>query len=198
LTNEKEIIITTRTKLKLMEGTVENNIELTRTQAQHRIQLRQCLRAQKARSSKRMKSWSIILDRDVSTKVTAVSGSDSLSTSGFSSVQGKSQNQSKSASRRGSDGKISEKMQDFKQSDASKIMDDTNNEDAADLALMKSNELEMQQEIAKKEINELTKKLKTFQQANASAMADLKDAQTKLLKSKQEESQKFMMVRMSL
>jgi hypothetical protein len=83
-----------------------------------------------------MKWWSALLDRDVSKKVTEVSGA----TSGVSSVQGKSitssQTQSKTASRRGSDGKISEKMEEFahvKQNDASKIMnaDNTNFEDAA-------------------------------------------------------------------
>jgi hypothetical protein len=197
--NEKETIITTRTKLKLMGITVENNIELTRTQAQHRIQLRQCLRAQKARLAKRMKSWSLVLDRDVSIKVTAVSGSSSMSASQASSAQGKSEmtsrSQSKTASRRGSDGKISEKMQEMQpQADASKIMDETNLEDAADLALMNSDALEKQQEKAKKEINELTTKLKAFQQNNARALADLKNAQAKMLKNKEEESQKFMLV----
>jgi hypothetical protein len=175
--------------------TVENNIELTRTQAQHRIQLRQCLRAQKARSGKRMKSWSDILDRDVSIKVTAVSGSSSMSASPASSVQGKSMTSSMTHSRRGSDGKISEKMQEMQpQADASKIMDETNLEDAADLALMNSDALEKQQEKAKKEINELTTKLKAFQQNNARALADLKNAQAKMLKNKEEEFQKFMLV----
>jgi hypothetical protein len=83
-----------------------------------------------------MKEWSALLDRDVSKKIVAISGE----TSGVSSAQGKSavasMNHSKTASRRGSDGKISEKMEEFahvKQNDASKIMnaDNTNFEDAA-------------------------------------------------------------------
>lgn len=57
-----------------MEITVENKIELTRTQAQHRIQLRQALRAQKARKGKRTRLWSTVLDRDVSVKVNIYSG----------------------------------------------------------------------------------------------------------------------------
>jgi hypothetical protein len=114
-----------------MENTVENNIELTRAQAQHRIQLRQALKSQGIRKGKRMKYWSGILDRDVSIKLNACSASTSRGASGQSSVQGKSVNQSKTASRRGSDGKISQKMVEFQQADASKIMDDSNLEDAA-------------------------------------------------------------------
>lgn len=68
-TEEKESILATRTQLKLMEKTVENKIEVTRMQAQHRIQLRQALRAQHGRKSKRTRHWSSILDRDVSIKV---------------------------------------------------------------------------------------------------------------------------------
>jgi hypothetical protein len=180
-----------------MEATVENHIELTRIQAQHRIQLRQCLRAQRARTALRMKNWSVILDRDVSVNVTVVSGLSSMGTSQASSVQGKSMTSmanSKTASRRGSDGKISEKMQEIQQADASKLLDQSNVEDAADLAMMDSNELEKQQEKAKKEIHELTVKLKAFQQTNESAFADLKNAQARVMKKKEEESQKFMMV----
>jgi hypothetical protein len=203
-TDEKENILTTRTQLKLMENTVENNIELTRVQAQHRIQLRQALRGQEARKAKRTKYWSGILDRDVSLKVVGVSGATSKRTSGQSSIQGKSigasQNQSKTASRRGSNGKISEMMQEFQQDDASKIMDgadESNLEDAADLAMMTSNELEAHQDKAKAEIQELNVKLRAFQQTNARALADLKNTQTKLMKTKEEEAQKFMMVRLS-
>jgi hypothetical protein len=203
-TNEKENILTTRTQLKLMEHTVENNIGLTRVQAQHRIELRQALRGQEARKAKRTKYWSGILDRDVSLKVVGVSGSTSKGSSGQSSVQGKSigtsQNQSKTASRRGSDGKISEKMQEFQQDDASKIMDgadETNLEDAADLAMMTSTELEAQQDKAKVEIQELNVKLRAFQQSNAKAFADLKNNQAKLMKTKEEEAKKFMMVLLS-
>jgi hypothetical protein len=200
-TDEKENILTTRTQLKLMENTVENNIELTRAQAQHRIELRQALRGQEARKAKRTKYWSGILDRDVSLKVVGVSGSTSKGTSGQSSVQGKSvgasQNQSKTASRRGSNGKISEKMQEFQQDDASKIMDganESNLEDAADLAMMTSTELEAHQDKAKAEIQGLNVKLRTFQQSNARALADMKNKQAKLMKAKEEEAKKFMMV----
>jgi hypothetical protein len=145
-----------------------------------------------------MKVWSGILDRDVSVKVVGVSGSSSKGASGQSSVQAKSSaastNQSKTASRKNSDGNITEKMQEIQQADASKIMDDTNLEDAADLAMMTSKELEVQQDKAKEEIQELNVKLRAFQQTNARALADLKNKQVKLLKSKEEESQKFMMV----
>jgi hypothetical protein len=200
-TDEKENILATRTQLKLMENTVENNIELSRVQAQHRIQLRQALRGQEARKAKRSKHWSGILDRDVSLKVVGVSGSTSKGTSGQSSVQGKSvgasQNQSKTASRRGSNGKISEKMQEFQQDDASKIMDASNEEDAADLTMMNSTELEAQQDKAKVEIQGLNVKLRAFQQSNERALADLKNTQAKLMKTKEEEAKKFMMVRLS-
>jgi hypothetical protein len=60
-----------------MENTVENKIELTRVQAQHRIELRQALRGQETRQAKRSKYWSGILDRDVSLKVVGESGSTS-------------------------------------------------------------------------------------------------------------------------
>jgi hypothetical protein len=181
-----------------MEITVENKIELTRVQAQHRIQLRQGLRAQQSRKARRMKQWSVILGRDVSLKVTVGSGTSSMGSSGLSSVQGKSviasQNQSKAASRRGSNGNISAMMQEFQQVDASKIMDDHSAEDAADLAMMNSTDLEKQQEIAKKEIQELTTKLRAFQKSNERALEDLKGKQMKQLKGKEEESQKIMMV----
>jgi HAMP domain-containing protein len=186
----------TRTRLKLMEIAVENKIELTRIQAQHRIQLRQGLRAQSARKAKRMKQWSAVLGRDVSIKV--VGGTSSSGASGESSVQGKSigasRSQSKSASRRGSNGKISEMMQEFQLADASKIMDDHSAEDAADLAMMSSGDLEMQQDNAKKEIHELTSKLRTFRQSNERALEDLRGKQMKESKFKDEESQKYMMV----
>lgn len=86
-------------------------------------------------------------------------------------------------------------MQQFTHEDASKVMDDQNTaEDAADLALMNSEELEKQQAKAKAEIQELTVKLKAFRQANERALADLKQKQQKELKEKEEESQKFMLV----
>lgn len=73
-----------------MEITVENKIELTRVQAQHRIQLRQGLRSQQSRNAKKTNQWSVISGRDVSFKVTSGSGSSSTSASGISSVHGKS------------------------------------------------------------------------------------------------------------
>jgi hypothetical protein len=201
-TDEKENILSTRTKLKLMENTVENHIELTRVQAQHRIQLRQALRDQEARRGKRIKSWSVILGRDVSIQMTNGSGSTSAGTSGQSSMQrksvGVSQAQSKSTSRRGSDGKISEQMQEFRRDDASKVMDDhASSEDAADLAMMTSTELEKQQDLAKKKIHELTTKLRAFQQINEKALLELMNKQEGLLNAKEEDSQKFMMVLIS-
>jgi hypothetical protein len=45
-------------------------------------------------------------------------------------------------------------------------MDDHSAEDAADVAMMNSNDLEKQREKAKKEILELTTKLRAFQQSN--------------------------------
>jgi hypothetical protein len=200
-TDEKENILSTRTQLKLMEITVENKIELTRVQAQHRIQLRQGLRAQQAQKAKRMKQWSGILGRDVSLSMIVGSGLSSMGASGLSSVQGKSvsasQNQSMASSRRGSNGNISAIMQEFQQADASKIMDDHSAEDAADLAMMNSKDLEKQQDKARKEIQELTTKLRAFQQSNERALEDLKTKQMKQLKGKEEESQKFMMVLIS-
>jgi hypothetical protein len=192
--NEKEKILKTKTKLKLMEHSVENKIELTRTQAQHRINLRQVMRSQAARETKRSRHWSVILGRDVSDKT-----SSSMATSISSSVQGNSaiasRNISKTSSRRASNGKISEKMQEFQASDASKIMDDQyTDEDAADMALMNSSELEKQQEIAKKQIQELTANLRTFQQDIERAKADLQIKHSTELQAKEKESQNAMMV----
>jgi uncharacterized protein YcbK (DUF882 family) len=64
-----------------------------------------------------------------------------------------------------------------------------------DLAMMTSTELEKQQDLAKTEIQELNVKLRAFQQNNARGLADLKNKQAKTLNTKEEESQKFMMVR---
>jgi predicted phage gp36 major capsid-like protein len=85
-------------------------------------------------------------------------------------------------------------MQEFQQADASKIMDDHSAEDAADVAMMNSNDLEKQQDKAKKEILELTTKLRAFQQSNERALEDLKGKHMKQLKGKEEESQKIIMV----
>jgi hypothetical protein len=59
---------------------------------------------------------------------------------------------------------------------------------------MSSGDLEMQQDNAKKEIHELTSKLRTFRQSNERALKDLKGKQMKESKFKDEESQKYMMV----
>jgi hypothetical protein len=91
-------------------------------------------------------------------------------------------------------------MQEFQQDDASKIMDgadESNLEDAADLAMMTSTELEAQQDKAKVEIQGLNVKLRAFQHSNERALADLKNTQVKLMKTKEEEAKKFMMVRLS-
>lgn len=192
---EKENIMATRTSLKLMEITVENKIELTRLQATHRIQLRQLLRAQRAQKAKRTRNWAAVLDRDLNAKVG--SGASSVgSASGSASVQGKSvsasQSQSQAHSRKASNESINRKVTEAA-GDASKVMEDLSAEDAADYALMNSQELEKQQEHAKEQILELNAKLKAFQSANDAQLADLKQTQMQEMKSKEEESQKFML-----
>jgi hypothetical protein len=87
-----------------------------------------------------------------------------------------------------------ENTENVSKMDASKIMDDHSAEDAADLAMMNSTDLEKHQEIAKKEIQDLTTKLRAFQKSNERALEDLKGKQMKQLKGKEEESQKIMMV----
>lgn len=85
-------------------------------------------------------------------------------------------------------------MNELAQDDASKLLNDTNAEDADDLALMNSEELEKQQEKAKKEILDLTARLRAFQQSNERELLDLKQKHAKEMKAKEEESSKFMMV----
>lgn len=195
--SEKESIMATRTSLKLMEITVENKIELTRMQANHRIQLRQLLRAQRARKAKRLRNWAAVLDRDLNAKVG--SGASSVgSASGSASVQGKSvsasQSQSQAHSRRGSNGSLNQKIAELDHSqDAAKVMEDHSAEDAADYALMNSQELEKQQQMAQQQIEDLSSKLKAFQRANEVELADLKQKHAMEMKAKDEESQKFMM-----
>jgi len=193
---EKEGILDTRTSLKVMEITVENKIELTRLQAVHRIQLRQALRAQRARKSKRSKMWSAVLDRDVEAKANGSSGASSVgSMSGSASVQGKSvsasQSQSQAHSRHGSNGSINKQMSDH--ADASKVMEDHSAEDADDFAMMNSQELEKQQAKAQLQIQEMTGSLKAFQQKNEADLADLKQRHQQEIKKTQDDSQKFFM-----
>jgi uncharacterized protein YcbK (DUF882 family) len=63
-----------------------------------------------------------------------------------------------------------------------------------DLAMMTSTELEAQQDKAKAEIQELNVKLRAFQKNNQRALADLKNKQATVIKAKEEECQKFMIV----
>lgn len=119
------------------------------------------------------------------------------SQSGTSSVQGKSvsasQSQSKSASRRGSNGSISSKLSEV-EGEPIQLLEDTSAEDADDMAMMNSHELQEQQEKAKKEILDLTSKLRAFQQSHERELLDLKQKHSKQMKEKEEESSKFMMV----
>jgi PAS domain-containing protein len=92
---EKEKIADAQKTLKILDLQVGNEIELSKLQAQHRIQLRQILRFHKDKRIKRKNRWASVVNREID----HASQQGSMS----SSVQGKSEVQSMAHSRVGSD-----------------------------------------------------------------------------------------------
>ena len=163
---EKEKVQATQKSLKIMDMQAENVMEMTKLQANHRIQLRQLLRTQKDRKVKRYKHWSGIINRDILLEHASMNGS--MAGSQIGSAQPKSIAHSIAHSRKNSNPDLKEgKLINYQAADHA--------EDAQDAKLL-SGQSEWKAEEAKDQLLKMQQGLLEVKKKHERALYGLKQS----------------------